>query len=119
MSAIFGELLTFAQRESKQPVQLRVFGDEFYWRYETPAGYSAVYDHQLGLFCYATLAAGRLVSTGAPITKRPRGSSSPEVFTPPLGLPHLNSLNDPGYSLDTASFLLDIAIKTGNHLPSA
>jgi M6 family metalloprotease-like protein len=70
MSAIFAERLTFQQDDGSQ-VELRVFGDEFYARYETADGYTAVYDVGLGLFCYAGLVAGEFVSTGTPITQRP------------------------------------------------
>jgi hypothetical protein len=55
MSAIFGETLTFGQASGPH-IQLKVFGDEFYARYETPAGYSVIYDEEMGLFCYARLA---------------------------------------------------------------
>ncbi|HET7771771.1 MAG TPA: M6 family metalloprotease domain-containing protein, partial [Chloroflexota bacterium] len=68
MSAIFGEPLTFGQ-ENGPNVQLVVFGDESYARYETPDGYTAVYDTRLGLFCYARVRAGRFVSSGVPVTE--------------------------------------------------
>ena len=70
MSAIFGEILTFPQ-ENGPEVQLRVFGDEHYARYETEDGYTAVYDKSLGLWCYPALPSNRLVSTGVPITHPP------------------------------------------------
>ena len=57
MSAIFGEVLTFGQANGAD-VRLRVFGDEHYARYEDLNGYTVVYDDELGLFCYARLAAG-------------------------------------------------------------
>ena len=57
MSAIFGETLTFPQPAGPQ-VRLRVFGDEFYARYETLDGHTVVLDTDLGLYCYATLAGG-------------------------------------------------------------
>ena len=53
MSAIFGERLMF--RRSTVDVELRVWGDEFYARRETLSGYTVVYDHCLGLYCYAQL----------------------------------------------------------------
>ena len=68
MSAIFGETLTFPQPAGPQ-VRLRVFGDEFYARYETLDGHTVVLDTDLGLYCYATLAGGRLISTGVAIDK--------------------------------------------------
>lgn len=64
MSAIFGEVLILGQAEGPD-IALKVFGDEHYARYESPDGYSAVYDVEFGLFCYARLsAAGNFRSTG-------------------------------------------------------
>src|SRR5262245_18205505 len=54
VSAIFGETLTFSQ-PAGPPVGLRVFGDEFYARYETLDGHTVVLDTDLGLYCYATV----------------------------------------------------------------
>ncbi|AMV40443.1 M6 family metalloprotease domain-containing protein [Planctomyces sp. SH-PL62] len=70
MSAIFGEMLTFPQANGPE-VQLRVFGDEHYARYEDVEGYTVVYDEALGRFCYADLAGNRLVSTGVTIDGPP------------------------------------------------
>ena len=70
MSAIFGETLTFTQGDGSA-VELKVSGDEFYVRYETGSGYTAVYDTDLGRYCYATVAGGRFASTGSPVSKRP------------------------------------------------
>lgn len=70
MSAIFGEILTFGQEKGPE-IALRVFGDEHYARYENLDGYSAIYDGQLGVFCYARLAAGSFRSTGTPLSARP------------------------------------------------
>ena len=70
MSAIFGETLVFRQ-ENGPDVELVVFGDEFYARYETKEGYSVVYDEALKLYCYLTLADGQCTSTGIPIHKSP------------------------------------------------
>src|SRR5881409_1196541 len=70
MSAIFGEILTFGQRNGPD-TQLRVFGDEHYARYEDLNGYTVVDDEELGQFCYARLAAGTLRSTGIPVTQAP------------------------------------------------
>lgn len=70
MSAIFGELLTFGQANGPE-IRLQVFGDEHYARYETPDGYSVVYDDLLGLFCYARLSAGSFRSTGVSASKPP------------------------------------------------
>ena len=83
MSAIFGELLSFNQ-ENGPEVKLRVFGDEFYARYETEEGYTAIYDENLGLFTYARLEAGRFLSTGLDLSQ-----------APPAGLEkHLEESND-------------------------
>ena len=78
MSAIFGETLIF-QQENGPDVDLVVFGDEFYSRYETGDGYTVLYDAAKGLFCYATLQDGRLISSGSAISKRP-----PEGIRPGL-----------------------------------
>ena len=84
MTAINGQRLTFGQRDGSE-VQLLVFGTELYARYETPDGYSAVYDDALGAFCYARLADGAFVSLGAPVTGAPppaavrHGQESEEV----------------------------------------
>ena len=72
MSAIFGEPLTFGQEKGPN-VQLVVFGDEAYARYETPDGFTATYDTRLGLFCYARVRAGRFTSTRVPVTDPPPG----------------------------------------------
>jgi M6 family metalloprotease-like protein len=70
MSAIFGETLTFTQDEGGD-VRLVVYGDDLYSRYETPDGYTAVYDDALGRYCYAGLAGGRFVSTKRPVAGPP------------------------------------------------
>jgi M6 family metalloprotease-like protein len=70
MSAIFGEYLIFRQ-ENGPDVELVVFGDEFYARYETTDGYTVVYDLDLGLYCYADEQNGRFVSTVTPVSKAP------------------------------------------------
>lgn len=70
MSAIFGETLIF-QQENGSDVELVVFGDEFYARYETKDGYTVVYDPDPGLYCYALLLGGRFASSGIPISKNP------------------------------------------------
>jgi hypothetical protein len=84
MTAIHGERLTFGQRDGSE-VQLVVFGDEFYARYETLDGHSAVYDDARGAFCYARLVDGAFVSTGVAVTGPPppeavqRGAESETV----------------------------------------
>jgi hypothetical protein len=73
MTAIIGENLTFEQ-ENGPEVELVVYGDEFYARYETGDGYSVVYDYRRGLFCYALLIDGELVSSGVSLEEsRPAG----------------------------------------------
>ncbi|MGD8509352.1 MAG: hypothetical protein PVH81_10670, partial [Syntrophobacterales bacterium] len=68
MSAIFGERLIFGQQNGPD-IELRVFGDEFYARYETLQGYTVVYDLDQGQYCYAVLENGQFVSSGAPVSK--------------------------------------------------
>lgn len=71
MSAIFGEVLTLGQANGPD-IALKIFGDEHYARYENLDGYSAVYDDELGMFCYARLtAAGSFRSTGTPLSQPP------------------------------------------------
>lgn len=70
MSAIFGETLKFQQNNGAD-VELVVFGDEFYARYETKDGFTVVYDTDREQYCYAILLNGRFASSGAPITKNP------------------------------------------------
>lgn len=70
MSAIFGELMSFDQDNGPE-VKLRVFGDEFYARYETEEGYTAIYDDDLGLFTYARLKDGRFLSSGLDLSRSP------------------------------------------------
>ena len=70
MSALEGEIIVSGQHEGGD-IQLRIFGDEFYARYETLSGYSVVYDVDKGQYCYAILAGGHLVSSGIPSSKSP------------------------------------------------
>jgi hypothetical protein len=70
MSALFGERVTLAQ-ENGPDVELLAWGDEFYATYETPSGYPAVYDKELGLFCYARVVEGRFESTKVPVSEPP------------------------------------------------
>lgn len=63
MSVIVGERLTFAQKHALA-IELLVFGDEHYARYETLDGFTVVFDAPVGMFCYAALSHGNLVSTG-------------------------------------------------------
>ncbi|TXR64510.1 M6 family metalloprotease domain-containing protein [Bacillus sp. AR18-7] len=66
MSVIIGEILTFPHGNDK--VKLRVFGDEFYARYESLDGYTAIYDNDLKKYCFADLHDGKFLSTGKNIT---------------------------------------------------
>ncbi len=68
MSALTGETIVCGQRGSAG-AQLRIFGDEYYARYETLDGYSVVFDKDIGCYCYAQLVAGRFVSSGTPLYK--------------------------------------------------
>lgn len=70
MSAIFGEILYFPQ-ENGEEVNLRVFGDEDYARYEDLQGYTVVYDRERGKYCYADLQSTGFVSTGIDINQAP------------------------------------------------
>ncbi len=69
MSVLNGQVEVFDQHAG-DALQLRVFGDEFYARFETLEGFSVVYDVDLGVYCYVQLAGdGRFVSTGVPVGK--------------------------------------------------
>jgi len=68
MSMRSGEQHTLVQ-ENGPDVELRVFGDEFYSRYETLDGYTAIHDRELGLFCYAAVTQGEFVSTRTPVSE--------------------------------------------------
>lgn len=70
MSSIFGEVLAFPQDRGPE-VQLRVYGDEFYSRYEDMSGYTVVYDQDLGLYCYAQLISGEFMSSGVALSQSP------------------------------------------------
>lgn len=70
MSAIYATRLSFPQANGPH-VMLTVEGDEFYARYETDDGYTALYDDARGLYCYATPYNGRLISSGDPIAAPP------------------------------------------------
>lgn len=68
MSSLNGEVIVCGQRIG-DPVQLRIYGDEFYGRRETLDGYTTVYDSSRHCYCYATLAVGHFMSTGIPTSK--------------------------------------------------
>ncbi|MGH9280825.1 MAG: M6 family metalloprotease domain-containing protein [Acidimicrobiales bacterium] len=82
MSAIFGEVLTFGEKDGNE-VKLRVFGDEHYARYETVDGFTAVYDSEYGKYCYARIAAGALRSTGVFVTEPPPARLEPHLKESP------------------------------------
>nr|VFK62450.1 MAG: Proprotein convertase P-domain-containing protein [Candidatus Kentron sp. UNK]VFK70506.1 MAG: Proprotein convertase P-domain-containing protein [Candidatus Kentron sp. UNK] len=65
MGVFLGNVELFPQGDGPD-IQLKVFGDEFYGRYETPAGYTVAYDPKKEKYCYAMLEAGHLVSSGIP-----------------------------------------------------
>ena len=71
MTGIFDETLSFKQ-ENGPEVRLVVNGDESYARYETPEGYSVIYDPDLGLYAYAlTDDDGKFVSSKIPTSEEP------------------------------------------------
>ena len=71
MSGIFNEQLTFKQ-ENGPDVSLVVNGDESYARYETPSGYTVIYDPELGLYTYALLDDdGKFMSSKIPTNEDP------------------------------------------------
>lgn len=71
MTGIFDETLSFKQ-ENGPDLRLVVNGDESYARYETPEGYSVIYDPDLGLYAYAlTDDDGKFVSSKTPTSEEP------------------------------------------------
>lgn len=71
MTGIFGETIRFKQ-EKGPDVSLVVDGDESYARYETPEGYTVIYDSDLGLYTYALIDDdGSFVSSKTPISEEP------------------------------------------------
>jgi|SRR5688500_5561014 len=71
MTGIFGDKHSFKQ-ENGPEVSLVVHGDESYARYETPDGYTVMYDPNLGLYTYAlTDDDGRFVSSKTPTSEEP------------------------------------------------
>ena len=93
MSSLNGEVI-IADQSVGDALQLRIFGDEFYARRETLDGYTVIYDAEQHRYCYATLAAGRFLSTGIPVYKpAPRNlrkhlKENPEVRNEKFGLRH-------------------------------
>jgi hypothetical protein len=71
MTGIFDDTHNFPQ-ENGPELSLVVHGDESYARYETPEGYSVIYDPDLGLYTYAlTDDEGRFVSSKIPTAEEP------------------------------------------------
>ena len=70
MTAVSGQTQSLGQADGSE-IELVVFGNEDYARYETPAGYSVVYDAARGAFFYARLLDGKLVSMGIPASAPP------------------------------------------------
>ncbi|MBU1171766.1 MAG: M6 family metalloprotease domain-containing protein [Proteobacteria bacterium] len=68
MCLLLGKTRTFPQGDGPG-VQLRVFGDEFYARYETLDGYTVIYDTRCEKYCFAILIKGHLASSGCPMDK--------------------------------------------------
>ncbi len=79
MSVVDGLIQTFTQRNGPD-IQLRVFGDEFYARYETLDGFSAIDDDMLGYYCYVTLDEGEYLSTGIAVTKPTPAGLEPHLL---------------------------------------
>jgi len=82
MVGLFGQTVQLAQEQGPD-VELVVFGDESYARYETPAGYTALYDSERGLFCYAQVVDGHFVSTGIPVAEPPPAHLPPHLKESP------------------------------------
>jgi hypothetical protein len=79
MTGIFGDTQKF-QQENGPEVSLIVHGDEFYARYETPTGYTVMYDPELGLYTYAlTDDDGKFVSSKTPTTEPPPQNLQPHL----------------------------------------
>ncbi len=79
MTGIFGETFKFPQ-ENGPEVRLVVNGDEYYARYETPDGYTVIYDPELGLYAYALKDDdGKFVSSKIPLSEPPPAGISPHL----------------------------------------
>jgi hypothetical protein len=82
MTAVSGEKARLGQADGTE-VELVVFGNEDYARYETPDGYSVVYDDAQGAFFYAHLVDGRLVSLGVRASEPPPPGAAAHVRESP------------------------------------
>lgn len=79
MSAVNGEREALPQ-ENGPEIELRVFGDEFYARYEILDGFTVVYDDAQGLFCYAAHdPGGALRSSGIPASRPAPDGTAPHL----------------------------------------
>jgi hypothetical protein len=70
MVQVFRERTLLGQANGPD-VEMIVSGTNLYADYETPEGFSAIYDEALGLFCFAKVVEGRFHSTGVPVTAPP------------------------------------------------
>jgi hypothetical protein len=70
VSGIIGQKASLGQANGSE-VELIVSGTALYATYETLDGFPAIYDEDLGLFCYARVVAGKYQSTGVPVTSPP------------------------------------------------
>ncbi len=80
----FGDEITLRQQDGSL-ITLFGWGDEFYGRFETRDGYTAIYDKKLGKFCYAKLSKDKteLVSAGVPVDKGRRPAGLKKHLHPP------------------------------------
>jgi hypothetical protein len=78
MTGVFGQRAMLGQGRGPD-VELVVDGNERYANYETPTGYSVIYDEDQGLFCYARVRDGRFESTGVPATDPPPPDVEPHA----------------------------------------
>jgi hypothetical protein len=78
MVGMFGHKVSLGQANGPD-VDLIVRGTELYASYETPAGFPAVYDDALGLFCYARITGGKFETTGIPVTAPPPPGVEPHA----------------------------------------
>ncbi len=70
MSGVVNQRAILGQEEGPD-VELIVNGTELYATYHTLDGFPAVYDAEVGLYCYARLVDGRLESTGVSVALPP------------------------------------------------
>ena len=68
MSNLNGQTILCGQSTEKD-IELVIFGDEYYARYETKDGYTVIYDTGVGAYCFVALHQGHFVSTGSKVGK--------------------------------------------------